>query len=60
MSEEIPEIGLKVGSAEEKAWTILKEGCEKEIATNERIKKMNHVLIKLCDEMIAKEQTSSP
>ena len=52
----LPEdLGIKIGTKEEKAWTDIKEGAERELAHFIRMIPINEAIIKLADEMIKKE-----
>ena len=50
------DIGLKVGTKEENAWTSIKESAEKEIAQARRMIILNEVIIKKSEEMIEIEK----
>lgn len=50
------DIGLKVGTKEEQAWTLIRDKCQEEILGCKRTIEMDEVLIELAKEKILKEK----
>lgn len=50
------DLGLKMGTEEEKAWTDIMEGAEKEIKINKRHILINEKIIELAKVRIAEEK----
>ena len=56
MNDEPKDLGIKIGSPEEKAWTTIKERAEEEISQMRRSIILNEACISKANEMIEKEK----
>jgi len=55
--DEPEDLGIKTGTPEEAAWTLIRDKCKEEIASCLRTMAMDEVLILLAEEKIAEEQS---
>jgi len=56
MPKEPKDLGIKIGTKEEAAWTKIKDSAHSELEQNKRAIVIGETIIKLADEMIAKEK----
>jgi hypothetical protein len=54
--EEPKDLGVKIGTPEEAAWTTIRDGAKKEIEQMNRSILMAEQIIKLAEKIIAKEK----
>lgn len=50
------DLGIKIGTKEEAAWKQIKDTTDEDTLRAQRLIKINEVILKLADEMIALEQ----
>jgi hypothetical protein len=50
------DLGIKVGSKEEQAWTLIKKRAEEEILQGDRERRINEAIVFLAEKMIAEEK----
>ncbi len=54
MTEEPNDLGIKMGTPEEAAWTKIRDGAQIEVDANKRAIIIGENMVKLADEMIKK------
>ena len=54
--EEPKDLGIKMGTPEEAAWTIIRDRAKKELEIGEREAIINKEIVKLAEKIIAKEK----